>query len=156
MKIVVLLERMLLGAIFLVFGLNKLVPLFSPPPPTGTAADLLGGLAAAGYFFPFLAIVEITSGLLLLMGRFVPLALVLLAPVILHIFGFHLFLDPAGLPLAILLVVLEASLAWFFRDSYRELFRSEATPRLRKGTGARPARPSGPSRGQRPHEPAEA
>lgn len=145
MKVVILLERILLGAIFLVFGLNKLIPMFTPPPPTGLAADMMGGLAAAGYFFPMLALVEVACGLLLLIGRFVPLALTLLAPIIVNIFAYHLFLAPAGLPLALLLMLLAGTLAWFFRDSYRELFRSEPTPRFRKGTGARPA--------TRPHEP---
>lgn len=146
MKAIVLLERLLLGAIFLVFGLNKLIPMFTPPPPTGLAAEMMGGLAAAGYFFPMLALVEVACGLLLLVGRFVPLALTLLAPVIVNIFAFHLFVAPGGLPLALLLLLLAGTLAWFYRDSYRELFRSEPTPRFRKRTGARPAtRPEEPS-----------
>jgi uncharacterized membrane protein YphA (DoxX/SURF4 family) len=147
MKVVVHLVRILLGAIFLVFGLNKLLPLFSTPPPQGTAAEFMGGLAAAGYFFPMLAIVEISAGLLLILGRFVPLAITMLAPVILNVLAFHVFLAPSGLPLAILLVVLNLSLAWRYRDSFRRLLRSEAAPRVRRGTPA----PTG-----RRQEPAEA
>lgn len=153
MKFVVLFGRIVLGAIFLVFGLNKLIPLFAVPPPGGTAAEFMGGLVAAGYFFPLLAIVEITAGLLLLIGRFVPLALALLAPVTLHILAFHLFLAPGGLPLAILLVALDAGLAWLYRDAFRGMLRSDADWRFR-----RPAHTERPAHRRRhgPHEPAEA
>ena len=152
MRFIVLFGRIVLGAIFLVFGLNKLLPLFAVPPPEGTAAEFMGGLAATGYFFPMLAAIEITAGLLLLLGRFVPLALTLLAPVTVHILAFHLFLAPGGLPLAIVLVALNASLAWLYRDAFRGVLRSDANWRFRGPEHVeRPA-----PRRHRPHEPAEA
>ena len=93
--------RILLGLIFTVFGLNGFFNFIPMPPPEGAAAAYLGGLAASGYFFPVLKITEIISGLLLLSGRFVPLALLFLAPIVVQIFLMHAFLAPSGLPLAI-------------------------------------------------------
>lgn len=98
--------RSVLGLIFLVFGLNfflHFIPNPSEPPP---AADFLGALFRTGYFLPLLGATQMVSGVLLLAGMMVPFALVLLAPVIAHIFMFHLFLAPAGLPVALIVVAL--------------------------------------------------
>ncbi len=92
------------------------------PPPSGEAGAFLGSLASAGYFFPFLKATELVVGILLLSRRFVPLALTILAPISLNILAFHLFLAPEGLPLAVIVVILHASLAWHHRDAYRSLF----------------------------------
>ncbi|HTO54519.1 MAG TPA: DoxX family protein [Myxococcota bacterium] len=118
--------RILLGAVFFVFGLNKLLHFIPQPPITGTAAEFMGGLVASGYFLPLLASTEIVSGLALLLGRYVPLALVLLAPVVVNIVAFHTFLAPAGLPVAIAVLALELFLAWQYRSAYRSLLRERA------------------------------
>jgi uncharacterized membrane protein YphA (DoxX/SURF4 family) len=115
--------RMLLGLVFFVFGLNKLLRFIPQPPITGTAAEFMGGLVASGYFLPLLASTEIVSGLALLLGRYVPLALVLLAPVVVNIMAFHTFLAPSGLPVAIAVLALEVFLAWQYRSAYRSLLR---------------------------------
>ena len=79
----------------------------------GPIADFFKGMMATGYFFYLLKGTEIACGLLLLSGRFVPLALVVLAPIILNIVLVHTFMAPQGLPVAILVGILEAYLAFF-------------------------------------------
>ena len=77
------------------------------PPPTGVAGQFFSAIFASHYWVVIFG-VQVIGGLLLLINRFVPLALVLLGPVIVNIFFVHAFMAPAGLPLAILVVVL-----WF-------------------------------------------
>ncbi|WP_394842779.1 DoxX family protein [Pendulispora brunnea] len=120
--------RLLAGFIFALFGLNGFLQFLPMPPPQGQAAQFLGGLAAAGYFYPLLALTELVAGVLLLAGRFVPLALLLLAPVIVNVVGFHLSIAPAGLPLAFLVLALELYLAWAYRDSFAPVLRARAIP----------------------------
>jgi uncharacterized membrane protein YphA (DoxX/SURF4 family) len=122
--------RIVLGLVFFVFGLNKFLGFIPQPPPTGDAAVFFGGLMAAKYMFPLLALIEITAGALLLAGRFVPLALLLLAPIIVNIVGFHLFLAPSGLPVAIVVLAAEIFLAWAYRAAFRGVLRAreDVTP----------------------------
>ncbi|MGA2420638.1 MAG: hypothetical protein ABSG69_11180 [Candidatus Acidiferrum sp.] len=105
MKIASLIARLLLGLIFLVFGLNGFLNFIPMPPPTGIAAQFVGALFASHFYIVLFAL-QVIGGLLLLANLFVPLALVLLGPVIFNIFFFHLLMAPAGLPLAIVVVVL--------------------------------------------------
>jgi len=105
--------RILLGAIFLIFGLNGFFHFIQLPPLPDHAGAFMGGLAKAGYFFPFLKICEIVAGVLLITGAMVPFALILLAPIIINILLFHLFLAPGGAALAIIISVLEIYLAFF-------------------------------------------
>jgi putative oxidoreductase len=113
-----LVARLLLGIIFFVFGLNGFLHFLPMPPMEGPAAVYFTGLMATGFFLPLMALTQTVCGLLLLVGRYVPLALVILAPMIIHIFLFHAFMGLSGLGLALLLVVLEAYLA-FFVEPYR-------------------------------------
>jgi putative oxidoreductase len=122
-----LIARIILGFIFLSAGLVGLLNLY--PMPTNLPEKQMAfnsGLMATGYFFPFLKVTETVCGLLLLIGAFVPLALVVLAPIILNIFLLHAFLAPSGLPLATVLGLLEIYLA-FFSPTYspivKQLFR---------------------------------
>ncbi len=114
--------RVLLGLVFFVFGLNGFLHFLPQPPHEGVAATFIGGLAASGYFFPLLKGTEVAAGALLLANRFVPLALVVLAPVVVNIFAFHAALDPTGLGLAMVLVALEIGLAWAHRKAYAPRF----------------------------------
>ena len=114
--------RSLLGLIFLVFGLNLFLHFIHNPPEQPVATDFLGGLFKAGYFFPLLGATQVVSGVLLLTGMMVPFALALLAPVIVNIFMFHLFLAPDGLPIAVAVVVLEVILVWMHREAFAPLF----------------------------------
>jgi len=121
MKTAMLIARMLLGLIFVVFGLNGFLQFLSMPPPPQPALAFFGALAATGYMIPLLFASQIFGGALLFLGM-VPLALVILAPVIVNIIAFHLFLAPGGLPLAVVVVALASFLAWAHRDAYRPLF----------------------------------
>jgi uncharacterized membrane protein YphA (DoxX/SURF4 family) len=121
--------RTLLGLIFTVFGLNGFFQFIPQPPSPDAAQAFAGALAASGYFFPLLKSIEVASGILLLSGRFVPLALTVLAPIVVNIFAFHLFLAPGGMPMAVLLVALELGLAWAYRDSFRSVLALNAKPR---------------------------
>jgi putative oxidoreductase len=105
MKIASLIARLLLGVIFLVFGLNGFLQFIHLPPPTGVAAQFFGALFASHYYIVIFA-VQVLGGFLLLVNRFVPLALVILGPIIVNIFFFHTLMAPAGIPLAILVVIL--------------------------------------------------
>jgi hypothetical protein len=116
--------RLLLGAIFFVFGLNGFLNFLPAPPHTGAAADFLASLFLTGYMFPLIKGTEVLTGLLLLTGRYVPLALTLLAPVVVNILAFHLFLDPAGIALPLVVLGLGLYLAWTERAAYAPLFKS--------------------------------
>lgn len=109
-----LIARLLLGFVFFAAGLTGLLNLV--PTPTDLPERLMtfnAGLAASGYFFPFLKLTETVCGLLLLIGWFVPLALVILAPIVLNIFLVHAFLAPDGVALAVVIGLLTAYLAFF-------------------------------------------
>jgi putative oxidoreductase len=121
-SIVTIILRSLLGLAFVVFGLNKFLHFIPTPAEPPAAMDFFGALFRTGYFIPLLAATEIVSGALLLTGIFVPFALVLIAPVIVNIFMFHLFLAPGGLPMAFIFVALELILAWQHRRAYATLF----------------------------------
>src|SRR5215510_11294199 len=99
--------RVLLGVVMLSTGLNKIF-WFAPMPHMSPALTaFMDALKETGYFLPFLGIVESTGGALLLVNRFVPLAITILAPVLLNILAVHTFLDTSGFPLALILVVLD-------------------------------------------------
>jgi hypothetical protein len=130
--------RLLLGAVFTVFGLNGFLHFLPAPPPSGLAAVFVGGLAASGYMFPLLKGAEVLTGLLLLSNRFVPLALTILAPIVLNIVAFHLFLAPAGLALPIVITVLGIYLATTERRVFAPFFQarsSDVTPQSERAGG---------------------
>jgi uncharacterized membrane protein YphA (DoxX/SURF4 family) len=120
------LSRVLLGLVFTVFGLNGFFGFIPQPPHVGPSAEFLGALGATGYMFPLIKGTEVATGLLLLSGRFVPLALTMLAPVVLNIVMFHLFLDPKAIALPIVLMALGIYLAWTERSAYAPLFRARS------------------------------
>jgi uncharacterized membrane protein YphA (DoxX/SURF4 family) len=127
MKKLPTIARILLGLIFFVFGLMGLLNLVPPPPnlPEKLQAYMTG-LMATGYFFPLLKGTEVICGALLLANLFVPLALVVLAPIVLNIFLVHTVLEPSGLPMALLICALEVYLAFFaspYKETIRQLFR---------------------------------
>jgi putative oxidoreductase len=98
--------RVLLGAAFLLFGVDGFVHWLTIPPARPEAARLIGALIASGYFFQMVKLIEIGVGALLLCNRWVPFSLVTLAPVLVGITSIHLFLNPGGLPLMLLLCFL--------------------------------------------------
>ena len=116
-----LIARVVLGLPFVIFGLNGFFHFIPMPPLPAEAMTFMVGLMASGYFIPFLKITEIVCGVLILTGRYVPLALVVLAPVIINIVLFNLFLAPQGLLLPIILTVMEVFLLLKNKDKYKAL-----------------------------------
>ena len=128
MKHAVLSARLLFGFTLVVFGVNPWLQFLPLPELNEPATDFFNFLAAS-YLLTFVKATEVVGGLLLLAGRFVPLALTILAPVVLNILFFHLFLDTTGLVLALLLVGLEVFLAWAYRDAFSGVLAMAAQPR---------------------------
>ncbi len=126
MKIVILIARLLLGLIFVVLGLNGFLNFLSMGPmPSGLAGQFIGALFQSHYFF-VVAALQILGGALLLVNRFVPLALVLLGPVIVNILLYHLFLNPAGIALAIAVTVLWFIVFYAHRQYFSGIFVQRA------------------------------
>lgn len=128
--------RVLLGLTFFVFGLNGFLGFLPQPPMPAAAGAFLGGLAGAHYFFPLLKAVEVGVGALLLANRFVPLALTVVAPIIVNIVAFHVFLAPSPVMVAFLLAS-ELYLAWVYRAAFRGVLaaRNVAAGRAHTDTG---------------------
>lgn len=132
MRYVIMGARVLLGLIFLVFGLNGLLHFFNPPPPAGDALTW-SEIMAAHHWFNFISVVQLVAGLLLLVGRFVPLALTMLAPVIVNILLFHALLWPHGYEAAVLVLILELFLIAVYWRSFVPLLHPNPeakTPKL--------------------------
>ena len=140
MRLAVTVARYLLGVVFFVFGLNGFLGFIPQPPPVPAAGALLGAFVESGYLMTLVKLTEVAVGVLLLAGRFVPLALLALLPVTVNIFLFHLFLDPAlpGMGIAALVLGLNAFLIWAYRAHYAPLKEATAVP-----TAAEPARSVG-------------
>ena len=122
MKIVVLIARVLLGLIFVVFGLNGFLNFLSMGPmPTGLAGQFIGALFLSHYYW-VVAALQIIGGVLMLMNRFVPLALVLLGPVIVNIICYHVFLNPSrAVPAAVVTVlwlIVFYGKRWYFSGTF--------------------------------------
>jgi putative oxidoreductase len=105
MKIASTIARYLLGFIFLTFGLNGFLHFIPMPPPTGVAGQFFGALFVSR-FYVVIFLLQIIPAVLLLANRYVPLALTILGAVIFNILCFHIFMAPAGLPLAVVVTIL--------------------------------------------------
>ena len=128
MKITSSISRYLLGFIFLVFGLNGFLNFIPMPPPTGLAGQYMGALFMS-HFLVLIFLLQIVPAVLLLANLFVPLALVLLGPVVVNILCFHAFMAPSGFPLAVIVAVL-----WFLtylsvRPSFAGIFDARVQSR---------------------------
>jgi len=122
MRIAALISRILLGLVFVVFGLNGFMH-FIPmgPMPTGAAGQFIGALMQTHYVL-IVSGIELIGGVLLLTNFYLPLGLVLLGPVIVNIFLFHALMDPKGLPVAIVVVILWFVLAYHARRNLSGIF----------------------------------
>jgi len=121
MKIATTIARVLLGIMFTIFGLNGFLHFISMPPPEGTAGQFMGAMFVSHYLIPVFALQTI-GGVLLLANRFVALALVILAPIIVNIVLFHATMDPKGLGIAVFTVVLWVAVYYRERAAFRGLF----------------------------------
>jgi len=122
--------RYLMGLPLLVFGLNGFLN-FIPQPETAMpegAAAFAGALVNSGYMMQLIAVTLLVVGLLLVVNRFVPLALALFAPFILNSVLFHVFLERSGLPIAVVFLVLELYLAWAYRAAFRPMLAARVNP----------------------------
>jgi len=123
-----MIARLLLGLIFFVFGLNGFLQFLNMGPmPTGLAGQFLGVLFQSHYLW-VVAALQIIGGVLLLVNRFVPLALVLLGPVIVNILLYHLLLNPAGIALALVVTVLWFIVFYAYRQHFSGVFVHKSTP----------------------------
>ncbi len=118
MKILTIIARVLLGLIFVFFGSNGLLHFLPMPPlPQGVTGEYLHAFFASGYVYVISGF-QFAGGLLLLIGRFVPLGLTILAAIIVNIWAFHLLMAPEGLPTAVVVTILELFLVWSYRDRF--------------------------------------
>ena len=129
MKLIETGARLVLGGIFLLFGAEYLLHFMPALPFTEEGGRYLEALIATGYMFPLIKSVEVIGAILILSGRFVPLGLLLVAPIILNIALYHLVLDPNGGSIAAALAASATVLAWAHRAAFRPLFLpSRPTP----------------------------
>lgn len=122
MKIAMIITRVLMGGMFLFASVVVLFKLMPQPETTGNVKILMDGFAASGYLMTAVKLFELVCGIAFLIGIFVPLAAVVIFPITLNIFLFHLFLEPSGLPIAILMIIGNLFLAYYYRDKYKGLF----------------------------------
>jgi hypothetical protein len=116
--------RLFLGLVFTLFGLNFFLHFLPMPPAPPQAASFGMALMASGYLFPLLKTTEVVAGVLLLTNRFMPLTLAVLAPIIVNILGFHLFLAPSGIGLALAMLAAELYLAWTYRAAFAPMLKA--------------------------------
>ena len=122
MKTVSTIARYLLGLIFLTFGLNGFFHFIPLPPPTGIAGQFLGAIFVS-QLYVVLFLLQIVPALLLLANRYVPLALTILGAIVFNILCIHIFMAPAGLPLALLVTILWFLTAWSVRSSFAPILQ---------------------------------
>ena len=127
MKIASTVARYLLGLMFTVFGLNGFLHFIPQPPPQSPLASQFLTSASISHFMVIVFLVQVIGGALLLAGRFVPLALVLLAPVIVNILDYHLTMDPAGIAPGLVATILWILVFLRFRSSFAGILQSEPT-----------------------------
>lgn len=124
MKIATVIARVLLGLIFVLFGLNILFP-FLPMPqqqPPPLAVDFLKALMQSHYM-NVVGVLQVVGGFLLLIGRFVPLGLTILGAIIVNILLFHILMAPEGFQPAVIVTVLELFLLWQYRSAFASLLK---------------------------------
>lgn len=132
----VMIARVLLGLTFTFFGFNSFLwavtgwAMLEPPKEMPeAAAAFYGALKASGYMLPLVAAVQLVSGLMILTGIYLPLGLVLLAPVLVNIVLYHHFVDTNGLALAYVLAGLELFLAYAYAEAFKGLLAPGALSR---------------------------
>lgn len=123
MKIATIVARVLLGLMFVVFGSNAFLQFMPMPPMSGPSRDFIGSMYTTGYL-QAIAAFQVAGGALLLIGRFVPLGLTLLGPVIVNIVFFHVFMDRSGIVMAVIVAAVSIFLVWRYRSSFAPLLHA--------------------------------
>jgi len=123
MRVATIIVRVLLGLMFVVFGSNIFLHFIPMPPQTPSLATDFSKALMESHYMYVVGLLQVMGGLLLLIGRYVPLGLTLLGPVIVNILLFHIFLEPSGLPMAIGVAVLALFLLWRYRSNFAGLVK---------------------------------
>jgi hypothetical protein len=129
MRIASVIARYLAGVIFLVMGLNGFLNFIPLPPPGGIAGQFMGVLYVSHYLWVIFAF-QVVAGALLLANRYVPLAVAMLAPVLVNIITFHVLMAPSGLPMALFVAALWAMIFINVRTAFSGLCQSQLQPRV--------------------------
>ena len=124
MKTTTTIARILLGLTFLIFGLNNFFQFIKFAPPSGVALQFMSALVISHESVVIMGL-QVLGGALLLLNRFVPLALFVIAPIVINILMFHFFMDPSGIPRALIVLVLWVLAALGFPDMFVALFRAK-------------------------------
>ena len=122
MKIATIIARILLGLVFTVFGSNAFLHFIPMPPMSGPAGAFMGAMMDTGYV-KVVGFCQVAGGLILLIGRYIPLGLTLLGPVIVNILCFHIFMNHQGLPIALVVAALALFLLWRHRTNFTGLLK---------------------------------
>jgi uncharacterized membrane protein YphA (DoxX/SURF4 family) len=125
MQIAIIIVRVLMGLLFLFASISVLFNLIPQPELSGKVKTFMEGVNAAGYLMPLIKVTELVCGIAFVSGYFVPLATVVIAPVIVNIFFFHALVDTSGLPVAIFLVLANIFLAYAYRDKFKPLLEAK-------------------------------
>ena len=123
---IIIVLRILLGLIFLIYGLDGFWHFLPPHQMSEQTNAFIEALIDSGFIWSLMKGTQVAAGVLLLTNLYVPLALVLLAPIITVIFCIQLFIDPAGLPVGTAIGVLELALAWFYRGYFKSVLVRKA------------------------------
>ena len=114
--------RIILGLILLIFGANKFFNFLPMPPMEGAAGEFIGALFVAGYMFPLIALTEIVAGALLILNKWVGLAMILASTIIVNIVAFHLVLAPSGIGLGAVMLIIIVLLYYSKWHKFKTLF----------------------------------
>jgi uncharacterized membrane protein YphA (DoxX/SURF4 family) len=122
MKITSTIARYLLGLIFLVFGLNGFLNFIHQPPPANPVAIQFLVAVSASHYIAVVFVAQVIGGLLLLAGRFVPLGLAILAPILVNILDYHLSMDPGGIGVGLISTILWVVVFLPYRSNFARIF----------------------------------
>jgi hypothetical protein len=122
MKIASIIVRILMGLMFAFASIAYFLKLFPVPEVTGSVKIFNEGIAASVYLMPTVKVFELLCAIAFLSGRFVPLATVVIFPIVINILLFHAFLESSGLPVASLLLIGNLFMAYYYRNNYKGLF----------------------------------
>lgn len=123
MKTALIIIRVILGIIYTAFSLAFFFKLMPAQEMTGNSQIFVTGLFAAQYIMPVVKLLELLCGLAFLTGRLVPLAAVAIFPITLNIFLFHVFLEPTGMVVSLVLLLGNLFVAFYFRDRYQQVLQ---------------------------------